>query len=152
MRLTSMLLVVGAASTLSAADDTDAKAAEVKKLQGTWTIVSGEFSGKAMTPKDVGLDKIVVTGEKMALMRGDKEVAVYPFEVHPDKKPRGMTWTKKMGEKEGKLPVIYELDGTKLKICFPLLPGKPAEKPPTPPENFETKDKPLGLVIAEKTK
>ena len=132
------------------ADEKDDKAAEVKKLQGTWTIVSGEFSGKALTPPQLGIDTIVVAGEKMTLRRGDKEVAAYPFEVHPDKKPRVMVWTKQQGGKEGKLPVIYELDGAKLKVCFPLLGTTPPKEAPKPPESFETKDKPFGLFVAEK--
>ena len=88
--VTCALLVV-AASTLSGADEKDDKATEVKKLQGTWTIASGEFSGNAMTAKDLrrSIDRGDRAGE-MVFMKGDKEVAAYPFEVFPDKKPRDL--------------------------------------------------------------
>ena len=150
--IATFALLLGAACTLSAQDKDakDAKAAELKKFQGTWTITSGEFMGKAMTPMELGLDQIVVTGEKMVLKRGDKEVAVYTFELQPDWKPKGLVWTKE-GPMGGKLSAIYETDGTKLKICFPLLMKTPLKEAPTPPENFETKGKTLGLIVAEKS-
>jgi uncharacterized protein (TIGR03067 family) len=149
IRLILAYTVLIAISTDLGADDNDDKAAEIKKLQGTWTVASGEFMGKAMTPRELGIDTIVVEKSRMTLKNGDKEVAVYPFELFPDRKPREMIWTKK-GPKGGKLSVIYEIDGAKLRICFPLVPGKPGGKPAEPPKKFETKDKPLGLLVAEK--
>jgi uncharacterized protein (TIGR03067 family) len=144
-------LLVG--STALRADEKDGKAAEVKKLQGTWKVVSGEFSGKAMTPKELQIDAIVVAGDKMTLKYGDKELATYPFEVYPDRKPKGLLWTKEVkGQPKGTHPVSYEIDGTKLKLCFPLLGPTPPKEAPKPPENFDTKGKPLGLIVAEKEK
>jgi uncharacterized protein (TIGR03067 family) len=144
------VLLLAAVAALHAQDknDKNAKAAELEKLQGTWKVTSAEFSGKAMTPKEIGIDTIVVKDAKMTLRNGDKEVAVYPFELLPDRKPKGMIWTKE-GPKGGKLPAIYELDGTKLKLCFPLLKSTPLKEFPKL-ENFDTKGKPLGLLIAEK--
>lgn len=132
------------------ADDNDAKAAEIKKLQGTWKVKSGEFSGKALTPPELGIDTLVVAGEKMTLKLGEKEVASYPFELFPDRKPKGMVWTKEQDGKKATHPLIYEIDGATLKICFPMLGKKAPAEAPTAPENFDTKGKPLGLIVAEK--
>lgn len=105
-----------------------------------------------METKQIGIDRIVVAGDKMTLKSGDKDVAVYVFEVMPDKKPKGIVWTKEQDKKSVKLPVIYELDVEKLKLCFPLLGTEPPKQALKPPENFDTKDKPLGLLVAEKQK
>jgi uncharacterized protein (TIGR03067 family) len=147
--IATYVFLLAAASTLSA-QDKDAKAAEVKKLQGTWKVKSGEFSGKALTPPELGIDTLVVAGEKMTLKFGEKEVASYPFEVFPDRKPKGMVWTKEQDSKKATHPLIYEIDGATLKLCFPMLGKKAPAEAPKPPENFETKGKPLGLVVAEK--
>lgn len=153
------LLVVVACS--ARADDEKEKAAkaraeELKQLQGTWKIVSAEFSGKPMEVKAIGIDRIVVAGDKMTLRNGEKEVDTYRFDVYPDRKPKGMLWKKgvKKGtdERFGQHPVIYEIDGTKLKLCFPLLGTEKPKDPPKPPESFDTKDKPLGLLVAEREK
>jgi len=143
-------LLLACCSVLRADDKAD-KAAEVKKLQGTWKVVSAEFMGMPKKPKEIGIDTIVVTGEKMTLKNGDKEVAVYPFELLPERKPKGMVWTKE-GPNGGKLPLIYELDQAKLKICVPLLSATPPKEAPKFPESFETKDKPIGVIVAEPEK
>ena len=150
MRPLSLIASFGLLVTALGADDKDDKAAEVKKLQGTWKIVSGEFSGKPLTPPQLGIDTIVVAGGKMTLKLGEREVAVYGFDVMPDKKPKQMVWTKEEGDKKGAHPLIYELDGTKLKLCFPMLGKKAPAEAPKAPESFDTKDKPLGLLAAEK--
>ena len=72
--------------------------------------------------KDIGIDRIIVSGEKMTLKNGDQEVATYTFEVVPQiTSRRGLLWKKKTKEGTGLHPTIYEIDGTKLKLCFPLL-------------------------------
>lgn len=148
----SCVLLLSAIATLNAQEkgDKDASAAEIKKLQGTWKVKSGEFSGKALTPPQLGIDTLVVAGEKMTLKLGEKEVASYPFEVFPARKPKEMVWTKEQEGKKATHPLIYEIDGASLKICFPMLGKRAPAQAPTPPENFETKGKPLGLIVAEK--
>jgi uncharacterized protein (TIGR03067 family) len=148
IRFATLALLLGACCA-APAQDKDANAAEVKKLQGTWKITSGEFMGKTMTPKELGIDTIVIADTKMRLKNGDREVALYSFALFPDRKPKEMVWTKD-GAKGGKLPAIYELDGTKLKLCFPLLMKTPLKEAPKPPASFETKGKPLGMLVAEK--
>jgi uncharacterized protein (TIGR03067 family) len=149
----SCITLLSAFTALHAQDkknDTAAEAAEIKKLQGTWKVTSGEFSGKALTPAELGIDALVVAGETMTLKHGEREVAKYPFEVIPDRKPKGMVWTKEQDGKKATHPLIYEIDGTTLKICFPMLGKKAPAEAPKPPESFDTKGKPLGLLIAEK--
>ena len=53
-------------------DEKEDKAKEAKKLQGTWNIVSAEFSGKRREVKDIGIDRIIVSGEKMTLKNGNQ--------------------------------------------------------------------------------
>jgi len=133
-------------------DEKEHKAKEAKKLQGTWKIVSAEFSGKRREVRDIGIDRIIVSGEKMTLKNGDQEVATYTFELYPDHKPKGLLWKKETKEGIGLHPTIYEIDGTKLKLCFPLLSTEKPKEAPKPAESFDTKDKPLGLLVAEREK
>lgn len=137
--------IVGAAPPDEAAD----KAREAQQLQGTWKIVAAEFSGMRKAAGEIGIDQIVVSGETMTLKRGDQAVATYKFELYPDRKPKGLLWKK---EGQGLLPTIYEIDGAKLKLCFPLLGTEEPAAPPQTPQSFDTQDKPLGLLIAEREK
>src|SRR5262245_48630733 len=103
--LTLWLLTTGIGGVASPPPDgKEDKAKEVKKLQGTWKIVSAEFSGKRREVKDIGIDRIVVSGEKMTLKNGDQEVATYTFELYPHRKPKGLLWKKETKEGTGLHP------------------------------------------------
>jgi uncharacterized protein (TIGR03067 family) len=152
-----VLILLTAGVTAAAApppnwDEVRAKAEETKKLQGRWKIVRVEMAGQEIPLKEADLDEIVVVGEKMTFKEGDKESFTVGFEVYPNSKPKGMLWKKETEEGTGTHPLVYEIDGTKLRLCFPLLTKKAPKEAPKPPEGFDTKGKPLVLVVAERVK
>jgi uncharacterized protein (TIGR03067 family) len=142
-----MLLSAGWAFAAQDAADAALKE-EWQRLQGTWQIVSGEQVGKKMTPKELGIDQIVIRGERMTFRSGGKDVAEYPISIDPAQKPKAMDW---LNEKtKTSLPTIYALEGKELRLCFPML-KKERIKRPDRPRSFETSDKPLGLIVAQRS-
>jgi uncharacterized protein (TIGR03067 family) len=125
---------------------------ELKKLEGAWKAISAEMGGKAVTPTSVGMDKVRIKGNKMTFFAEDKEVATLEIKVVPSKKPKHMDWIK--DRKYKPLPCLYELKGDELRICFPLLPkkGSKTKVDVKRPEGFQTKDRPLGLIVLKREK
>lgn len=136
------LVMVAAAGLLLAADAKEDAAKEMKKLEGTWKVVSAEAGG-AKIPDDKLKDAfIVIKGDKLTMVdKGkDKDNKELTLKIDPSKKPKLLDLTDPK-EKDGKpVPAIYALDGNELKICIPLVEmGKKADA--KRPESFETKDK-----------
>jgi uncharacterized protein (TIGR03067 family) len=116
---------------------------EVKKLQGTWKVVSFEVGGMDQTAK----------GPKGIIIRGDEFRGLVPnvrFRIDPTKKPKTLDLIDKDDSKKI-FPLIYELKGDELKIVIPLVQAGKGEKPKRP-GSFQTKDKPLALITAKREK
>jgi uncharacterized protein (TIGR03067 family) len=125
----------------------DAAKKELQRLQGTWKIQSAEQLGKKVGLAELGIDQIVIKDDRMTLRANGKDVAQYPITVDPAQKPKAMDW---LNEKaKSSLPNIYALEGKELKLCFPMLKTVPIKRPDRP-DSFETKDKPWGLIVAER--
>jgi uncharacterized protein (TIGR03067 family) len=124
---------------------------ENKKLEGTWKVVSAEVAGMKATPKEFGMEEVVVKDDKLTFRNQGKEVMVFQFTTDPTKKPKAMEWIKP-GDKST-LPAIYALEGDELKICTPLVPKdrKPGDTLKRP-EGFDTKDQPLMLLVLKREK
>jgi uncharacterized protein (TIGR03067 family) len=108
--------LAGLSARAPAADD------DVKKLQGTWTIVSIEVDGAKPTGPKV--DEVLKTGtltfdgntlQTKFPMKSDKGT----FKLDPDKKPKQIDVEFEGRGKNGKPDLgIYEFDGETLKLCF----------------------------------
>ncbi len=134
-----------------AADDENK--ADLKKLEGTWDVVSMEIAGKKFEAGKGAPDKLVVKDGKMTLFADGKEVSTFKdikLDVDARKKPKAVELVR-----EGKetLPGIYEVTDDEVKLAMPLVPKdrKPGEALPRP-ESFETKDKPVMVIIAKRGK
>lgn len=140
-RMTMPLLV----ALLLAADapQDEAVQQELKKLQGTWKVISFEVGGMDQTAK----------GPKEILIKDDELQGLAPnvkFRVDPAKKPKTLDLIDK-GDAKKIFPLIYELKGDELRIVIPLVPAGKGEAPKRP-DSFETKDKPLALITAKRAK
>src|SRR5437867_3698379 len=80
--------VVAIVTAMSAADE-DAVRAEMRKLEGTWQLVSAVKDGKE-TPEDVVKQvRVVIKGGKHSVYFGDEVAAKeIPFTVDPTKNPK----------------------------------------------------------------
>jgi len=109
--------LIGIPGVPTRADDTKK---DQEKLQGTWSVVSGERDGQ---PNDsIKNDKLVISGDKITVKKaaGSEETPV-TFTLDATKKPKQMDV-----KAEGMtLLAIYELDGDNLKLCF----ARGAERP-----------------------
>ncbi len=121
---------------------------ELQRLQGTWKTLTGEKLGRKVDIKELGIDQLVIKGDRMTLRGDGMDKAEFRITIDPSHKPKHMDWRNEK-EKES-LPVIYAIEGKKLTMCFPMLKSEPIPKPHRP-QSFETKDKPLGMIIAERT-
>lgn len=118
-RLTGVLLLACAALA-SGADDKkdDAAKGDLKKLQGTWMLVSMEIDGKTAPAEQTKHVKSVVEGNKVTVSFKDEVKAAATFTVDASKKPKAMDATAIMGPNKGKTSLaIYDIDGDTFKIC-----------------------------------
>jgi uncharacterized protein (TIGR03067 family) len=139
------LFVILAVGLLLGADDkqTDAKK-EQEKLQGEWTMQSGERDGEQFPEELVKALKRTVTGDKYVITRDGETLAKGTFMLDPWQKPK--TIDGKMEGADKTVQGIYELDGDTLKICN----GQPGE---ARPKEFATKaGSGLTLVVWKKVK
>jgi uncharacterized protein (TIGR03067 family) len=96
---------------------------ELKKLQGTWVMVSGELSGKKAADEHVSRGKIVFEGDKMQIMVPNQTTETIVAEVvriDPTKNPKEMHFIRKNGPNAGKTLIgVYEFEGDDLyKFAF----------------------------------
>ena len=102
----------------------DAVKTEMAKLDGSWSMVSGEANGQAM-PKDMVNDgKRVAKDGETSIAFGGQIFFKAKFTVDPTKKPKSIDYVMTEGLTKGKTQFgIYELDGDTVKFCF-AAPGK----------------------------
>jgi uncharacterized protein (TIGR03067 family) len=129
-------LILAVALPLAAqAQEKDAAAEELKRLQGTWVLVGREFDGEKATPEEVKKQEIrvVVKGDKVtATSRGDPVGTEYTVKLDPKAKPRAAQLIHASGPMKGKTAAfsIYKLEGDRLTVC---------RSPSKRPAEFKTK-------------
>ncbi len=97
----------------SAGAKDDAKG-DHETIPGTWQVVSAEDSGTKAPGEAVKNIKWVITKDTITYKFGDKTTKL-SYKLDATKKPKWIDLTE--GDKT--TLGIYELDGDKLKICFP---------------------------------
>ena len=123
------VLLALAAGLLVGADDAKD---ELKKLEGTWTMASGEKDGKALAEQTIKGAKLVFKGGQHDVKVGD-DIFKGTHKVDPSQKPKTIDATDTDGPFKGKTVYgIYEVDGDTFKVCF-AAPGKDR------PKEFSTK-------------
>ena len=132
-----MLLIPVAIALVGAEANQDQDQKELKKLEGTWVMVSGERDGAKIADEHVKKSKItwkgtVVIVETPHQSKEPIKGSVGGFDT--TKKPAEMEWVRTNGPDAGKkMLAIYEfLDDDQYRICF-----APAGK--ARPKEFSTK-------------
>jgi uncharacterized protein (TIGR03067 family) len=99
---------------MSAADE-EAVKAEMKKLEGTWQLVSGVKDGKETSEEVVKKVRVAIKGGKHTVYFGDEVAAKeIPFTVDLTKNPKTTVDTLPDGKE---IKGIYKLDGDTLTSC-----------------------------------
>jgi uncharacterized protein (TIGR03067 family) len=104
---------------LLGADKKDDGKKDMAKLEGEWSMVSGERDGQAL-PEDLVKDaKRVAKAGETTVTIGGQQFLKAKFTVDPSKKPKAIDYTVTEGPNKGKTQLgIYELDGDTVKFCF----------------------------------
>jgi uncharacterized protein (TIGR03067 family) len=115
------------------ADDTEAAKADKARLQGEWTMVSGERDGDAF-PEGITNDaKRIVQGDETTVTMQGQLFMKAKFTLDTAKTPKTIDYSVTGGPYTGSTQLgIYELDGDTMKLCFSI----PGQERPT---NFLTK-------------
>ncbi|OAI49462.1 hypothetical protein AYO44_18495 [Planctomycetaceae bacterium SCGC AG-212-F19] len=137
MRWLSLPFLLSAAAAFVHADaKDDAVAQEIKKLEGTWVLMSGEKEGQPLPPEVVKKSKLVRKGKEVAVdtPHQSKDTIKSTHEIDPTKNPKEMTFLRVIGPDAGKkMLAIYEwIDPDQYRVVF-----APAGK--DRPKEFATK-------------
>jgi uncharacterized protein (TIGR03067 family) len=118
----------------------DAVKEEMKKLEGTWVVVSSSANGKEN--KETGVRQWVFNGDQVSLpFRGEQ--ATTSYRVDPSQTPKALTIQTPKTDSETIIgDAIYELSGDTLRVCF----GPPGSRP----KEFSDKDQRLILILKRK--
>lgn len=129
-----VLVVSLCALFLFSADDKDGAKKDVDRLQGEWSMVSGEHDGNKLPEELVNTAKRVCKGEETTLTIGGQMFMKATFKIDNSKKPMTIDYTLLEGPNKGKKQLgIYEWDGDKVRFCF----ATPDNERPT---DFTTKE------------
>jgi uncharacterized protein (TIGR03067 family) len=112
----------------------DAVKADLKALQGKWSVVSGVDRGKPVPAKELEGLEFEISGSTMTIRQGKNE-SKSEFNIDPSKKPKQLRPEKPKGDDETMI-AIYEIKGDEFKFAFRKGVGKGSD----PPKGFELKD------------
>ena len=106
------------------AANADGAKAELAKLGGEWSMVSGEINGQPMPEEMRKQFKRIVMDDETTVMNGDQVFMRAKFTIDPAKSPKTIDYTQLEGPTKGAKQLgIYELTGDTIKFCF-ASPGK----------------------------
>jgi uncharacterized protein (TIGR03067 family) len=121
------------AAAVAEAKDNNVDQQELKRLQGTWVLVSGEMEGKKVVAEAIEASRMTYSGDTITLNTPHQSAQPITSKVKrldPKKAPREMEWVRSAGPGAGRtMQAIYEFDGMDTyKICFdPAGKGRPKE-------------------------
>src|SRR5687767_10201773 len=120
MRGFATLLPIVVAINWVAADD---KKESIPKLDGTYTIVSGEKDGQAIPEERIKGSVITFKGDRITGTDKDKkEFFAATFQVDTSVKPYKIMMTSTAPNKDEQAAGIIEVDGDSIRLCY-ALPG-----------------------------
>jgi uncharacterized protein (TIGR03067 family) len=97
----------------------DAVKEETARLEGEWSMVSGEADGQSLPAETVKGGKRVAKDGVTTITLGGRVFFKAKFTIDPAKKPRAIDYAMTEGPTRGQTHLgIYELDGDTVKFCF----------------------------------
>ena len=101
----------------------DAAKGELKKLEGTWSMVSGEAKGENLPESTIKSAKLTIVGDKYSVKVSENAIAGIQT-IDPTTKPKGIDAMDTEGPNKGKKAFgIYKLEKGVFTVCL-APPGK----------------------------
>ena len=101
---------------------------DVKKTEGTWTLVSGESDGSPLPEKEVKAARLTIVGDAYTVELGEAGVKKGTQKLDATKTPKHIDAEDTSGPTVGKNLGIYEFTSTgDFRVCF----GAPGKDRPT---------------------
>lgn len=143
MRLSLVLVALFVLSPITAApnqEEKDPAKAELKRLNGSWKVVSITFAGKELDQKEVADTVTFKDGE----YEWEKDPSTGKItSIDPAKKPKEIDYVRNDGQKT---KAIYKLDGDSFTDCFTLDGGE------RPKEFKSTEDNGVMIIVYKRVK
>jgi uncharacterized protein (TIGR03067 family) len=117
---------------------TEPHADELKRLEGTWEVVSRVFNGTTQ-PQPRGGMRLMIHGSAYSQEALGETFEQGSLQVDPTKKPCSLVLSPEVGREKGRTFLcIYELDGDGLRYCLRPSGGfRPTEITAEPGSNLE---------------
>jgi uncharacterized protein (TIGR03067 family) len=108
-----------------AADSPDAAKKDQEKLQGEWTLASGQREGQDFPEELVKSLKRTMKDDTFTITRDGEALAKGKFKLDPTKKPKAIDIS--LDTSDMSVKGIYELEGDTFKLCY-AAPGEDRPK------------------------
>jgi len=110
----SLIALVSLVASSVMAEDKDAVKKDMEQLQGEWSMLMPDGSGKMLSDS-----KRVCKGDETTVTFGGRLALKAKFAIDPSKKPKVIDYEILDGEDKGKKRLgIYELEADTVKFCF----------------------------------
>ncbi len=114
--LAAVVLIAGVAY---GRPDDDAAKKEMAKMEGDWTLASGERDGMPIPEEFAKTMRRTIKGEEFTVTREGETIVKGKFTIDPTKKPKTIDVTFTDGQLKDKSTLgIYELEGDTFKLCY----------------------------------
>jgi len=118
------LLSILTSNKLFAQDDAEKK--DMKKLQGAYSLASGEFKGKALSAESIKGASIIIDKNSYNVKIGETTI-IGTQKLSPGKSPKEIDAMGTEGPNQGLTLGIYKLENGEFTVCF-AAPGKDRPK------------------------
>ncbi len=96
----------------------DAAKSDLKKLEGTWSMVSGEAKGEKLPESTVKSAKLTIVGDKHTVKVGEDTI-IGTHKLDPTTKPKSIDAIDTEGPLKGKMVFgIYKVEKCVFTVCF----------------------------------
>jgi uncharacterized protein (TIGR03067 family) len=117
--LTAFTVIVALVACIAAAQENDENKADVAKMQGEWSMVSGSADGFDIPAEMRPTAKRVCKGNETTVTIGGQLIMQATFSVDASKTPKTIDYKATDGPTKGKTHLgIYEFEAETIKYCF----------------------------------
>jgi len=117
-RLHVLALLVAGLPAVAADPQLEGGEADQLRLIGTWYVVTLEADGKRWTREEIKDLRFVFTAERIVRRKGRTIQSEAAYRIDPARGPKWLDMIDPEGKQTATVPVIYSLEGVRLKLCF----------------------------------